>query len=110
MAERNVHQIRIYALPAIDICSCLDRSGVAPETTFAKRVSPVQDRLLEKAITDPAITDHSAHHQDSKERIVPIAVRPVAEHLPNPTDDTQDRKSTRLNSSHITISYAVFCL
>src|SRR5437773_12260984 len=24
--------------------------------------------------------------------------------------DDQDRKSTRLNSSHITISYAVFCL
>src|SRR5437773_3722304 len=25
-------------------------------------------------------------------------------------DDLGDRKSTRLNSSHITISYAVFCL
>src|SRR5437773_4953446 len=25
-------------------------------------------------------------------------------------DDREDRKSTRLNSSHITISYAVFCL
>src|SRR5437667_7652929 len=25
-------------------------------------------------------------------------------------DDHSDRKSTRLNSSHITISYAVFCL
>src|SRR5437667_8467357 len=25
-------------------------------------------------------------------------------------DKLQDRKSTRLNSSHITISYAVFCL
>src|SRR5437773_9769480 len=25
-------------------------------------------------------------------------------------DPLQDRKSTRLNSSHITISYAVFCL
>src|SRR5437773_6403783 len=25
-------------------------------------------------------------------------------------EGTQDRKSTRLNSSHITISYAVFCL
>src|SRR6059058_6393691 len=24
--------------------------------------------------------------------------------------DIQDRKSTRLNSSHVTISYAVFCL
>src|SRR2546429_8903186 len=27
-----------------------------------------------------------------------------------PTDDPQDRKSTRLNSSHGYISYAVFCL
>src|SRR5256885_11765078 len=25
-------------------------------------------------------------------------------------DDDQDRKSTRLNSSHLVISYAVFCL
>src|SRR5215510_15902194 len=25
-------------------------------------------------------------------------------------DDPQDRKSTRLNSSHVAISYAVFCL
>src|SRR5690625_6382117 len=25
-------------------------------------------------------------------------------------DDRQDRKSTRLNSSHVAISYAVFCL
>src|SRR5699024_12711889 len=25
-------------------------------------------------------------------------------------DDRQDRKSTRLNSSHVSISYAVFCL
>src|SRR5437773_9700847 len=30
---------------------------------------------------------------------------------PTTNDDTlSDRKSTRLNSSHITISYAVFCL
>src|SRR5436309_16061838 len=26
------------------------------------------------------------------------------------TDDGRDRKSTRLNSSHVKISYAVFCL
>src|SRR5437868_14944276 len=26
------------------------------------------------------------------------------------TDDRSDRKSTRLNSSHVSISYAVFCL
>src|SRR3712207_7534783 len=28
----------------------------------------------------------------------------------NPELETQDRKSTRLNSSHANISYAVFCL
>src|SRR5690625_5683556 len=27
-----------------------------------------------------------------------------------PSDQTRDRKSTRLNSSHVAISYAVFCL
>src|SRR6266540_5298716 len=30
--------------------------------------------------------------------------------LPPASPALQDRKSTRLNSSHITISYAVFCL
>src|SRR5205807_5698744 len=28
----------------------------------------------------------------------------------SPSSSTQDRKSTRLNSSHLVISYAVFCL
>src|SRR5471032_3450341 len=31
-------------------------------------------------------------------------------HRPREQRHEQDRKSTRLNSSHITISYAVFCL
>src|SRR5699024_11865353 len=30
--------------------------------------------------------------------------------LPQHDPGTQDRKSTRLNSSHVSISYAVFCL
>src|SRR5690349_23374501 len=29
---------------------------------------------------------------------------------PHPTEFAEDRKSTRLNSSHVEISYAVFCL
>src|SRR6266542_5167888 len=33
---------------------------------------------------------------------------PPAPHLPSPAE--RDRKSTRLNSSHGSISYAVFCL
>src|SRR5690625_6750847 len=31
-------------------------------------------------------------------------------HLSEPSFDLEDRKSTRLNSSHVAISYAVFCL
>src|SRR5699024_11651017 len=30
--------------------------------------------------------------------------------LPHPRGSARDRKSTRLNSSHVSISYAVFCL
>src|SRR6266566_8812578 len=34
----------------------------------------------------------------------------AAVHLPGNGDSRADRKSTRLNSSHLVISYAVFCL
>src|SRR3712207_7239025 len=36
--------------------------------------------------------------------------RDRAEHQRENADDQADRKSTRLNSSHANISYAVFCL
>src|SRR5256885_3498045 len=32
------------------------------------------------------------------------------DHVDGPRSQTEDRKSTRLNSSHLVISYAVFCL
>src|SRR5699024_12113611 len=42
-----------------------------------------------------------------------VPIIPVAYHGPNNFKDLfkrLDRKSTRLNSSHVSISYAVFCL
>src|SRR3712207_8593203 len=55
----------------------------------------------------------SSHHQGAHERAVPQARRaqqsrsgPVRPAPGSPLD----RKSTRLNSSHANISYAVFCL
>src|SRR5690349_23707433 len=36
--------------------------------------------------------------------------RVAEEPRPRPRQSTADRKSTRLNSSHVEISYAVFCL
>src|SRR5690625_7106960 len=44
--------------------------------------------------------------------LVDRGFRVVQEKVPNlqAVKQTQDRKSTRLNSSHVAISYAVFCL
>src|SRR5256885_8342869 len=44
--------------------------------------------------------------------VLPPPVRRNLEHpvAPNPRKPLIDRKSTRLNSSHLVISYAVFCL
>src|SRR5436309_7552600 len=68
-----------------------------------------------------------AQHQRTAEReLNPAGVRDLSGHLVGDHDRTQridagrnhlrdvpkdrDRKSTRLNSSHVKISYAVFCL
>src|SRR5437773_8723261 len=40
----------------------------------------------------------------------PLALLRTKSPAPDASDAARDRKSTRLNSSHITISYAVFCL
>ena len=45
----------------------------------------------------------------NKEKDIEVEVTPVEEPLPE-LEIEEDRKSTRLNSSHVVISYAVFCL
>src|SRR3989442_5485078 len=68
------------------------RSTLFPYTTLFRSVhapAPVMDVLLPRTLA---------------EALQLRAVYPEAEGL------GQDRKSTRLNSSHVRISYAVFCL
>src|SRR5207244_12278355 len=49
---------------------------------------------------------HRACHQQRQLR----RVSPIQRQIGNPLNGRKDRKSTRLNSSHQIISYAVFCL
>src|SRR5438445_6329044 len=42
--------------------------------------------------------------------VVPGHAGPARRRAPQPGESGADRKSTRLNSSHANISYAVFCL
>src|SRR5437773_8680726 len=50
-----------------------------------------------------------AHHFGLDRQVAAGGVELYGHRQPR-LDDREDRKSTRLNSSHITISYAVFCL
>src|SRR5256885_6845239 len=70
------------------------RSTLFPYTTLFRSPADVQASLgREMPMTSLAPAGHGQHHQAEKE----ISV-------------SEDRKSTRLNSSHLVISYAVFCL
>src|SRR2546430_16609586 len=73
------------------------RSTLFPYTTLFR--SPGQPRASPR----PRENYLNRHHGD--DHALPSLFRAAAEH-----GRRQDRKSTRLNSSHSQISYAVFCL
>src|SRR5204862_7285864 len=56
----------------------------------------------------PYTTLFRSRHQD--EAAIPDCLELIPRHRLRPRDEFEDRKSTRLNSSHVEISYAVFCL
>src|SRR5690348_17803199 len=74
------------------------RSTLFPYTTLfrSRRYVYVVD------VASDAVTTVSSSHVEIFGSIAPLAWRTA--------DRGQDRKSTRLNSSHPSISYAVFCL
>src|SRR5436309_5009252 len=74
----------------------LFRSELAPEAIARGAVALVVERPLDLGV--PEIVVDSAR----------AAMAPAAAAFYG--DPTADRKSTRLNSSHVKISYAVFCV
>src|SRR3989442_5690187 len=78
------------------------RSTLFPYTTLFRsdRIAPPASQL--------------EHEQESRSVVPPALVaeaeQGVATIAPDAGRRHQDRKSTRLNSSHVRISYAVFCL
>src|SRR5207249_8009433 len=68
-------------------------------------LSPKRARLQVSLCCDPADFIRSPH-----EGMPSVATGMPANGFPTFPADKRDRKSTRLNSSHVSISYAVFCL
>src|SRR3712207_8282720 len=80
------------------------RSTLFPYTTLfrSQALTPALSRITGRGRSRPSGED-LFHH-------VPVYVRQAEVPAGVPVRELLDRKSTRLNSSHANISYAVFCL
>src|SRR3712207_7565287 len=79
------------------------RSTLFPYTTLFRSGFPRSSELREnRASGSNPNSDSDSNHL--------VLVRIQVRQLPRDEPELGDRKSTRLNSSHANISYAVFCL
>src|SRR5207253_9625630 len=92
-----------------------------PSPTRCPRSPPLSSFSFSCSGTPPALhsfptrrssdlSDRAARGQHSEEPRVQQRQRPAALGPATRGEQREDRKSTRLNSSHVAISYAVFCL
>src|SRR2546426_3852050 len=75
------------------------RSTLFPYTTLFRSQNRTKPQLLLRLQGRRCLQDHTRRRETGRSKRLPAHHR-----------TRQDRKSTRLNSSHLVISYAVFCL
>src|SRR5258707_9661066 len=79
------------------------RSTLFPYTTLFRSFEPRQrEKPVEVIAHDGRFGGHRRHHLELLDLALALLARDQ--------EAQEDRKSTRLNSSHANISYAVFCL
>src|SRR2546430_11620825 len=81
------------------------RSTLFPYTTLFRSIQAMEEALKRKA-TVVCVTSGGKIGEMAKQKGLDCILIPPN----NPPRASLDRKSTRLNSSHSQISYAVFCL
>src|SRR3989454_5848978 len=82
-------------------------SGEMDEERLMERALAIEGRVAVDELRGAKLTEHARAGIGGaavRLRGLPLAILPLA------APDWEDRKSTRLNSSHLVISYAVFCL
>src|SRR5437773_5668895 len=90
-------------------------STLFPYTTLFRSWFEVADPVADVAADSGAVIRELPHGRQRavdriRERRVRVERGQVSVDREHQRRPDEDRKSTRLNSSHITISYAVFCL
>src|SRR4051812_49444321 len=78
------------------------RSTLFPYTTLF-RSGAFKGHLDARGLTVRGVTTDGSN-------LYPVPLAEILPDVPHQVCRFQDRKSTRLNSSHMSISYAVFCL
>src|SRR3989454_7586064 len=97
-SDREGHETRRVGLEAMPLNQHVEGGHSKREARLKIRPAPMHD-LFEMAHE----RQHGEHRLD-EHTVLPLAARTQFEIA------RIDRKSTRLNSSHLVISYAVFCL
>src|SRR2546422_4134965 len=97
--ERPPRAVRVDAIR-------LDRQAA----TLGHRVTGVHREVDEYLLDLSGIDSHGAQLGRQHRFELDVLADQAAQHFGDVADQAIDRKSTRLNSSHGYISYAVFCL
>src|SRR5205814_8974812 len=95
----------IYVVPVLSLLIC-----PPPASTLFPYTTLFRSRPVRTMGDEPRVVQGGAphgHHLERRSHPRAAALQSLSRHVPG---DVQDRKSTRLNSSHLGISYAVFCL
>src|SRR5690554_7643800 len=86
------------------------RSTLFPYTTLFRSHAVLEKRARDRGSAAKVGGRHGAVDEEVVDRILNARVRLVVGGVALALERDEDRKSTRLNSSHVRISYAVFCL
>src|SRR5438067_10221651 len=100
IVDLHIHNLRDWAT---------DKHHVVDDAPFGGG----QGMVMKPEPIFAAVEDLKSQIENRKSKIVlmsPAGSRFDQEMAQQLSQETQDRKSTRLNSSHVSISYAVFCL
>src|SRR3712207_8940606 len=87
------------------------RSTLFPYTTLFRSPTDAGVHRAKVELLDARITiERVVHCRYAGEQVGPVPLDGLEHFARIEAREEQDRKSTRLNSSHANISYAVFCL
>src|SRR5947209_11537201 len=102
-------QTPAHIVEAVHKAMCDGKNGYAPSDGVPEALEAIRGEAARKGILTVRDVFVTSGVSETVDLCISALVDP-GENILTPSPDYPDRKSTRLNSSHANISYAVFCL